>query len=1509
MASIDLSGSPYFDDSSERESQHYRVLFRPGRTVQVRELNELQALLQKQIERFGDSIYTKGTIIDGCNFTFHDVYPYAKLSDNDTSGIAIDIDAYQGLIARNQDGLSAQVINTLEGLESDAPNLHTIYLKYRDSGSDANSETFAAGDVLKFSDITEKLYSVKVDSAGVGFSNSEAVVFTPQLVVNVTTGSFTNGEYVTQPSLGSNLQIVNIDTTLRADDGHVVLTLKPRDVDLANSSANSSAWSVEANSSIRNSGNTAVASVIELLGSGAKGEIVTDASGRVTSVVLTEGGEGYEVIPNVRVRSPNNSVGLSSLLLTAKNYLAEVRVANVASATGNGYAFGITRGIIYQKGFFVEAEEQVIVVSRYDQAPSNVAVGFDTVPSFVTSNEDTRLLDNVTGEANELAPGADRLKLTPTLVLLSKEEAAANTDFLALVEWSDGNPYLQRREAVYSRIGEEFMRRTAETSGDFVIDQFQITTTSPSNTSLEGSHHSIVIDPGTAYVLGKRVETLGNYSTDLPKSTTTKNARAAFGLKYGPYVRVNEVAGLFQHATGAEVELWTGARNFLSDTDAGTSTSIGTLGSKIGTARVRSMVRESGVPGDPGAVYRLYLFHIKMNPGRNFRDVRTIYYNGTYEGSADIVLETDPTTQKVKAELYQRGNTALVFHSGHDSIQAVQSANYFYRTIDQTITFANTGQASKTLTAPGEEYPWAGELSAAEASDLYVVPIANSLTFSANLTGTVTLNTTSANLVGSGTSFLTELAAGDWVKPYTNSTNFDVRRVTKVVNNTLVVLDANGASAFSGVNFKRTFPRFMPIPFGVRSGLTANVDALGTTLTLDLGETLEGTGTVNTALGVTIKRVDPDPVTKTAVRQRYVKLCLANNAGGTNGPWCLGVPDAVRLRNVYRSSANTVNVNSTRVTDAFFLDPNQNEDFYDLSFLYRRPRGNYRTKASDWLLVEFDYLTRPDDGYFTYQSYTATTNVETLTTLDSQPLGNLTTALASIEIPEVPMRDGKRLDLISAIDFRPACANTVAPAATTGAAPINPTYTVAFGNTADPANDKRFPLPSSAFRAQVAIFETRYDSVYLYGDAPNVVMGEPARSRSAAIVPTIPLRSMRLYDIEVPPYPSFPLNRSQQLGRVANTLRVGDKRLGERVAKSITTEEQTERYQPRRYTMRDINSLEKRIRALEYYTTLSLTETQVFKKSIPSSVDPTLDRFKYGFFVDSFSDTSLQSDADPHYAARIEESQLLTPSTLQIFPQYQGGILHPNYVDHTVISQTYATEKDDATPPEETPPEETPPDDEETPPKPKPTEPIWEGTMVARVSTMSATAQFGPIYDPYGAATVHFTGIVDIDCYGLKPRTRHYLYPMHPFEDRLPKTEQTEVRQFNKDWEDPLVTEADGTFGRPGLSFLTKTGMLQARLDITVHKPPGVPLAQAVAQQMKQIEFVVRSPQRASLAGNPDKNPQAVSWARAVPVLSYRYTVCHVEYGWDKPFDELTPADWQSILTSWGIYPGFSVIK
>lgn len=69
--------TPYYDDFEENKNFH-RILFKPGRAVQARELTQSQTIMQNQIERFGNHVFKNGSIVEGAQITF-DVYPTLNL--------------------------------------------------------------------------------------------------------------------------------------------------------------------------------------------------------------------------------------------------------------------------------------------------------------------------------------------------------------------------------------------------------------------------------------------------------------------------------------------------------------------------------------------------------------------------------------------------------------------------------------------------------------------------------------------------------------------------------------------------------------------------------------------------------------------------------------------------------------------------------------------------------------------------------------------------------------------------------------------------------------------------------------------------------------------------------------------------------------------------------------------------------------------------------------------------------------------------------------------------------------------------------------------------------------------------------------------------------------------------------------------------------------------------------------------------------------------------------------
>lgn len=1271
-----LSRSPYFNDYDETKD-YYSILYKPSVAVQARELNQMQTILQKQIERFGDHVFKSGTIISGVNFRYLPNYQYIKIIDQQVDLQSVTPSSYEGLFVKNSSNLVARVVKSSTGFEQKNPDLNTLYLQYINSSTTGNTSVYANGEVLTVYSKDYPVYSVEVNNGGLNFSNSDTVVVLSALSVNATSGTFSNGETITQATTGAQAQIIGVNTSIIANS--TVLQIKPLNADLANTSANSSEWTFAPGYNVTGGSSGAVANVISLVGSGSSGVVTTDSLGVVIKVTVQSGGNNYVIPPHITIKPTNNTASISTLSLTAKNYKAQVTIANndFTAPVGNGYAFSTTEGIIYQKGYFLRVDPQVVIVDKYSGQPNNVVVGFKTKEATANVNTDSTLYDNALNTTNYGAPGADRLKLVPELVAISAANAAANVEFFTLVEFKNGEPYKENRNTVYNILGKEFARRTSETSGDFVVDQFLVITKDKdfdSNTNLSNTtYYNVAVDPGLAYISGERIQTLKNTYLDIRKSTNTQTkSNQVITANYGNYVRVNELVGVFNFKAGATVSLRDTASNTINSITFPTGTSISPAGAEIGTARIRSLVYESGEPGTKDAIYKLYLFDIRMNAGKAFRDVQSIYYNGTNDGVADTVLEYDTSTSSYVAVLKDTDNNNLIFPTGLKAVKVANDVSFTYRTTNEAATLNANGMLTLTLIASGEQFPYTADatLSSAQKQDIIVVPLANAEA-SANLSGTVSVTTSSNVVTGTSTTFTTDLAVGDYILLAANTTATDVRRITAITNATSISVDANVSFANTSGKVKKFFPAFYPIPLSSRSARVVNTGPSSTTLKIYTNETLAAA--VNTAVTFNVKRTTATESTKSVTRNAYVKLYTGNNAATSTGPWCLGIPDSVRLKNVYLGNT----ASDLDVTKHFYIDQGHDGNYYGPAYLVKKSSSSLAISNTQWLLVKFDTFTSSAEGFLTVSSYSID---------DGKTLTASSNTINTVEIPEVITSDKQYFDLRDCFDFRPYTANTVAIANTVSGAPINPASTETFNS-----NDKLFPTPDSEITFDAEYYLSRVDRVITKKDGTFQVL-EGTSVVTNPQPPRKPSDSVTLSIVTTAPYPSLPqsvsptnltiLNKS-----VGNDLGEINNRIGYYTSK-ITTSQFEEQTQTKTYKMSDISNLEKRINQLEYYVSLNLLETKVKDLVIPSSVTPTVNRFKNGFFVDDFDDYSFAEEASKEFNAKIEQSLgELHPKTKQfnlnsLFSRvdattnnaiYQTNSLLLPFTEESLVKQELAT--------------------------------------------------------------------------------------------------------------------------------------------------------------------------------------------------------------------------------------------
>ena len=149
-----LNVAPYFDDY-DPSSDFYRVLFKPGYPVQARELTALQSILQNQIEKFGQHFFKEGAKVIPGNTGYNRIY-YGVQINNNYQGVPVSayVDQLVGTkITGQRSGVSAVVDKVLLAEDSERGQL-TLYINYLTSNTSNNAtQVFSDGEELTCSEI------------------------------------------------------------------------------------------------------------------------------------------------------------------------------------------------------------------------------------------------------------------------------------------------------------------------------------------------------------------------------------------------------------------------------------------------------------------------------------------------------------------------------------------------------------------------------------------------------------------------------------------------------------------------------------------------------------------------------------------------------------------------------------------------------------------------------------------------------------------------------------------------------------------------------------------------------------------------------------------------------------------------------------------------------------------------------------------------------------------------------------------------------------------------------------------------------------------------------------------------------------------------------------------------------------------------------------------------------------------------------------------------------------
>ena len=276
----------------------------------------------------------------------------------------------------------------------------------------------------------------------------------------------------------------------------------------------------------------------------------------------------------------------------------------VTGANISGSSFTIKNGIYFAKGRFVEVRDENIILDGVGNTP-NYRIGLFVNEQIINSDIDPNLNDNSRGFNNFSAPGADRLKITTSLIKKDLDDFDDN-NFVQLATVENGILKNQTTTTDYNILQDELARRTFAESGDYYVRPFGVGV-KESLDNYQGNNGVFnanqltygglipsddlglyQISPGRAFVKGYDIETISSTYLDFEKPRTTATLEDQ-GINYntGATLKLNNAYGSPQIGIGNTYVL------SLRDERVGTAATL-PAGKEIGLARVYDFDLESG---------------------------------------------------------------------------------------------------------------------------------------------------------------------------------------------------------------------------------------------------------------------------------------------------------------------------------------------------------------------------------------------------------------------------------------------------------------------------------------------------------------------------------------------------------------------------------------------------------------------------------------------------------------------------------------------------------------------------------------------------------------------------------------------------------------------------------------------------------------------------------------------------------------------------------------------------
>jgi hypothetical protein len=864
--------------------------------------------------------------------------------------------------------------------------------------------------------------------------------------------------------------------------------------------------------------------------------------------------------------------------------------ANVSvDGVGTAQTFSVTEGVYYYEGFFIKNLAQTVAISKY-ATNGSALIGFEVTESLRSYTSDTSLLDPAQNASNFQAPGSDRYKIELVLATRALDSTDTST-FIELARVENGQLVKSYKNPQYAVLEDQLARRTFDESGNYTVRPFLIRI---ENSSANTQNANVIISSGKAYVYGREVEVLAPTSITYPKPRATASlANRRITADYGNYVFANNMYGTPPINSLATVDL-----HCVPNSRIDVTSTAKISNTKIGTARIRSISYDSSSNIANSSTYesKIFLFDINANnviTGNVFStgnssnvqiaNASTYFYSNVsnaYAGARFRITSGPGSNEDPKVILsFDSANQSVQLSNEYFTRPNVQSTFAIDFEFNDTVSLVNIDSTTRKFATDIDDrsFDFASQAIDTIISDSIYEPLIFKLEGSFIKENSIADMSYSYRRLHPSITFSSGESETLNVATSAGESLSTATSSSIVAQNYQVFVTSPGSSAYK-------IGEQIPADRITVNGTTKKITVVGG---LNMVANVVATTDVS----------NPNEKTKTAVNANVQFQTVREDIFGNTGAYVAASQGQVQLTSrllprtpgtpisLYVSDVTSLNavfdLQGSDITSANLAVAANVTSYYNLN---NGQKDSYYDHASislkpgyispiGPLVVRYNGFTSAGPGFFTVDSYPTYEQIPTY---------------SSTKNGQYRLRD--------CIDFRPVRLNATA---SNGGA-----NTVLF-DVDSATSGPKIPEYGSDIILDFNYYLPRTDKLILNSSGTfEVLLGE---SSDLPVQPKDKDQAMTLYILNNAPYGISPRDVTlQQL----NT---------------------------RRYTMRDIGGIEKRIENLEYYTSLSLLEQDTATKQDLTILDTTnLPRFKNGILVDSFTGHSIGKVFDAEYSASID---------------------------------------------------------------------------------------------------------------------------------------------------------------------------------------------------------------------------------------------------------------------------------